>query len=113
MKTIGRGANIKGAQVDFTWTLNNGAENNYKPFTNQQQLENYLRAAGISKFTIVAKFLLAHPRIGQHLKGVVVVPDGVQLRRLNHLQVVPGSGGGGEADGGWGADEPAAVLPPG
>ena len=53
MQTIGRGAKIEGAQVDFTWTLNNGAENFYKPFTNQQQLETYLRAEGISSFTIV------------------------------------------------------------
>ena len=53
MQSIGRGAKIEGDQVDFTWTLNNGAENHYKPFTNQQQLENYLRAEGISSFTIV------------------------------------------------------------
>ena len=53
MQSIGRGAKIEGDQVDFTWTLNNGAENFYKPFTNQQQLENYLRAEGISSFTIV------------------------------------------------------------
>ena len=53
MKSIGRGAKIEGDQVDFTWTLNNGAENFYKPFTNQQQLETYLRAEGISSFTIV------------------------------------------------------------
>lgn len=53
MHSIGRGAKIEGDQVDFTWTLNNGAENFYKPFTNQQQLETYLRAEGISSFTIV------------------------------------------------------------
>lgn len=53
MQSIGRGAKIEGDQVDFTWTLNNGADNFYKPFTNQQQLENYLRAEGISSFTIV------------------------------------------------------------
>ena len=53
MHSIGRGAKIEGAQVDFTWTLNNGAENFYKPFTNLQQLESYLRAEGISSFTIV------------------------------------------------------------
>ena len=53
MQSIGRGAKIEGDQVDFTWTLNNGAENFYKPFTNLQQLESYLRAEGISSFTIV------------------------------------------------------------
>lgn len=52
MQNIGRGSKLDQG-VDFAWTLHNGADVTYRPYSSIEKLEDYLRAEGVRSFQIV------------------------------------------------------------